>query len=150
MRQLVNIRANDEFVGNTYSDCVLCGTCAFARVGLTTLKSEQLEILQSTDYTSDKVITYAGDTYNDLSFTTVSPMSVYVHEPSRERAIVEYILYRQYFDEGVLIEGIQEYLSLYNDDVSALYPVAEHFNLHSEILDYWINEAREDNFTCNG
>lgn len=77
----------------------------------------------------------------------VSPM--YTNElillPTPERAIVEYIFFEKWCDEGTLIEALKTYESKdWQCDLPLLYKVAEFFGLKREVIDYWIKEARED------
>lgn len=63
--------------------------------------------------------------------------------PSKERAIVECIKHLDWVDEGLLIEGIQNYISdFWNEKL--LYEAASHFNLPEEELEYWLEEARNE------
>ena len=62
--------------------------------------------------------------------------------PSKERAIAECIKYLDYMDEGELIEALKEYLDRFWDD--RIYEVGEHFGVSKEILDYWFEEAKND------
>lgn len=64
--------------------------------------------------------------------------------PTAERALVDTIHFiEQNYIEGPLIESLQNYLSSHAD-LSELYTVADHYNVPSEKIDYWINEAREE------
>lgn len=62
--------------------------------------------------------------------------------PSKERAIVECIKWLKYVDEGELIEALKTYLDMFWDN--RIYEVGEHFGISKETLDYWFEEARND------
>lgn len=62
--------------------------------------------------------------------------------PSKERAIVECIKWLEYVDEGELIEALKTYLDMFWDN--RIYEVGEHFGISEETLDYWFEEARND------
>ena len=71
--------------------------------------------------------------------------------PVKERVIVDYIkLEDNYGDEGILIETLQNYLRNYEKDLDKLYEVASFYELSKEQLDYWLNEARNDNYVSEG
>ena len=63
--------------------------------------------------------------------------------PSKERAVVECIKHLDWIDEGLLIEGIQNYISNFWDK-KLLYEAAAHFNLPEDELEYWLEEARNE------
>lgn len=63
--------------------------------------------------------------------------------PSAERAIVDTICHLKHnYIEGLLIEALQMYPRL-NNNMDKLYPVAKHYALPVDTLDYWIDEARK-------
>lgn len=64
--------------------------------------------------------------------------------PTAERALVDTIHFlKQNYIEGPLIESLQNYLAKH-EDLSELYAVAEHYSVSRDEIDYWINEALEE------
>ena len=127
---------------------VLIGEQALSRCGLTSLHTVVVQCS-----TLCKLIHGAKSEFNawyfnpmadDYSYTKPSPVCSNILEPTQERALVEYMLFHDYFDEGILIEGIQTYGFQHDNDWSKLYPVAKYFGLSVDKLEYWINEALND------
>ena len=127
---------------------VICGFCALARTGLIVFPSHvlccwtQYENLDGLDaigiqYQYNPAINYE---YDVIPMHTNSLILL----PSKERAIVEYILWERWCDEGLLIEALKTYGFQKDGDFSKLYPAAEHFSLPKKSLDYWIQEALTD------
>ena len=143
---LVNIYKHDKLVGQDGKH-VLIGEQAFARCGLTTLFSPVLQC--STLYTNitgiwNPIVTWYFNPYADrYEHTKPSKVCANILEPTRERALVEYIIFHNYFDEGILIEGLKTYLAE-TPDLSDLYNEAEFWYCPRKLVDYWIKEARED------
>ena len=79
----------------------------------------------------------------DTKYTNPRKTNRYLHEPTKERALVETIKFHDYFNEGILIEALQNYIRNV-EDFSLLYEVAEYFGVSRDDVDYWINEAREE------
>ena len=79
----------------------------------------------------------------DTKYTNPRKTNRYLHEPTKERALVETIKFHGYFNEGILIEALQNYIRNVKD-FSLLYEVAEYFSVSRDDVDYWINEAREE------
>ena len=135
-------------VGGAGEKRVLIGEHAFARCGLTTLFTYLLQCStlykNITGIWSPIVIWYFNPMAEDYSYTKPSPVCSNILEPTKERALVEYMLFHDYFDEGILIEGIQTYGFQHDNDWSKLYPVAKYFGLSVDKLEYWINEALND------
>lgn len=136
-------------------DRVICGVCALARNGLITQNADILDLFtpfSNIDGINLHIINYF---YKDNIDTEhwVSPMSTNPHLllPTSERALVEYILNEKWRDEGVLIEALNTYFLWKSDaDISELYRVADFFKLSRNELDYWIKEAKEDDFVMQG
>lgn len=147
MAALVNARCNDALLGES-GPYVVCGPAALNRVGLSSFLTE--EVIAWTDVVGINGI------HTGVSCFYFNPCIDYVHdvkpsiahrkilEPTRERALAEYIWLREYFDEGILIEGLKNYIWLSDDDLSKLYSVAPRYHCTHEMLDYWIEEARND------
>jgi hypothetical protein len=126
---------------------VLCGPCALARAGLCTYSTVLLFL--ETPYKEIDGICAACITYwyypnidyeYELTPTDNNPL---ILQPSKERALVEFIMYSKAADEGILIEALQNYLLWFRND-EKLYKCADHFNVPRETIDYWIREAEED------
>ena len=127
---------------------VVVGEQALARTGLTTLLSNVLQLstlhVGISGIWNPYVIWYFNPFADKYMFTKPSPVHPNILEPTQERALIEYILLHEYFDEGVLIEGLKNYMYQHKDDVSALYEMATNFHLGNDYVDYWINEALND------
>lgn len=147
MRKLVTGRGNDKLVGSQCR-CIVAGECALARCGLTTCISD---IVQAwTLYTgitgiwNPIAMWYASPFAHQEFDVKPSPESDNVLEPTQERALIEYILYLDYFNEGILIEGLKTYMFQHDDDVSKLYEEAPKFSVPEWAVTYWLDEARND------
>lgn len=142
----IDIYKNDALVGRDGKH-ILIGEQAFCRRGLTTLFSPVLQC--STLYTNitgiwNPIVMWYFNPFADrFEHTTPSPRCSNILEPTTERAIIEYIIFHDYFDEGILIEGLSTYLQNHTD-LCALYDEAAFWHLRIDWLDYWIKEARED------
>lgn len=126
---------------------VLCAACALSRNGLTSHSTQHL-CLQTPyaeiDGTCVVYITYFYCKNIDYEyFVTPETTNPLILKPTKERAIVEYILNEKWCDEGILIEALKTYLQWFRND-EELYCVADFFGLDRKTLDYWIKEALED------
>lgn len=143
----MDARVYDSIVGKEM-ECVVAGESALYRSGLTYSQSFTIDV-----WTDNKEIpngifaVYVKYFYNpmakDFSYTVESPVSVNIHEPTQERAIVEAVKFRDNISEGVLIEAVQNYLWEHTN-LTILYEVADYFKVSRKDIDYWINEAREE------
>lgn len=126
---------------------VLCGPCALTRAGLTTYSAQLLFLetpYQIIDGVSTVYITYWYYENIDYEFElTQSKSNPLILQPSKERAIVEFIQCEKWCDEGILLEALNSYLLWFRND-ERLYECADHFGLARSTLDYWIKEALED------
>lgn len=139
----------DKLVGDTLNKpAVLIGEQALYRCGLTTLLSSTLQC-------STPITTLRGYAnficqwyYNPLALryehTKPSPEHPMILEPTRERALIEYILLKEYFNEGILIEGLKDYLYYEENPVEKLHDEAKFWKFPLDTVDYWIKEAEED------
>lgn len=147
-RELVTGRGNDALLGSEGKYYVVCGPTALSRVGLTSYYSDEIHAWTLCPYITGihtNFVTYFFSPFAECYADTKPSIACeYILEPTRERALIEYILLREYFDEGILIEGLKNYMWLNNDDVSKLYELAPKYHLKKETLDYWLQEARED------
>lgn len=126
---------------------VICGQCALARNSLTTQNTVHLDlftILPEIDGVGASIVTYIYR--NPIDYDNyVAPMDTNENLllPTKERAIVEYILVERWCDEGTLIEALKTYLE-WEENREKLYEVADFYGLPRETLDYWIHEAETD------
>lgn len=126
---------------------VVCNQCALARAGLSASGKVHLDVFTDSknlnQVTDTGVITYYFNPDIDYEYeVTPSETNSLLLLPSKERAIVECIKWLYYVDEGVLIEALKTYLDMFWND--RIYEVGAHFAVSRETLDYWFNEARED------
>lgn len=137
---------------------VLCAESALFRVGLSTQASCHLSM-----WTEDVLLHGVSLPEYSLYYryklnkeAGLEPHKKYpwMLIPSKERALVDMISQSQFFNEGSLIEGLQEYLRFENNP-SKLYEMGERlslgidfFDATKEKIDYWIKEAEEDDYTC--
>lgn len=147
MSNLIDARDNDTLLG-LMGVYVLCGPAALCRVGLTSFLTD--EVTAWTDCVGINGIHtgvscfYFNPCIDYTSNVTPSPMHSNILEPTRERALAEYIWLREYFDEGILIEGLKNYIWLSDNNLEELYRVAPKYRCTKNMIDYWIKEARED------
>ncbi len=64
--------------------------------------------------------------------------------PTPERAIVDYITCEKHLDEGNLIWAIQNYIDEYGEEMMDIYKVADFYGVDRDQIDFWFNEARND------
>lgn len=145
----------DVFIGDMCdSPRVLIGDQAVWRNGLTTavLETLQLSTLKTgiTGNMCSVVNWYFNPWAKNYMHTRPSGTHPNILIPSKERALVEFIIFHDYFNEGILIEALQSYIYEKGDDLDELYKVASDFKIKKSLVDYWLQEAREDTFTCNG
>lgn len=128
---------------------VITGACALARNGLVYANAEHLE-LQSCVLDVPVLRTVPCNFYYnpeidweyELTPSVTNPLLLL---PSKERALVECIKHLDWVDEGFLIEALKDYLwRFYDADGEKLYKAAEHFDVSKEAIDYWLDEARND------
>lgn len=147
MLQNPDIYLNDNIVGANRKT-ILVGDSALCRRGLTTLFSSTLKV--STLYPgingikSNIVMWYFNPFAQDYFDTTPSPVCSNILEPTQERALIEYIMLLENFDEGILIEGLKTYAFQHDGDYSKLYKMLNKIPVRRSLLDYWINEAETD------
>lgn len=126
---------------------VCCSSTALARNGLVMFDIIHLD-LQTRKSELDKTnYSYFSLFYNsDIDYEYCVSKSVsnpLLLLPSKERAVVECIKHLDWIDEGLLIEGIQNYIrNFWNKKL--LYEAAAHFKLPEDELEYWLEEARNE------
>lgn len=147
MRDLVNGRGYDRIVG-AECRCVLAGECALMRVGLTSLLMDHMQAWTLYPEINECRTVYIDWYFNPFAKeefdTKPSVESPNILEPTQERALIEYILFKDYFNEGILIEGLKSYMFIHDGNVQPLYDEAIKFSVPKDIVDYWLQEARED------
>ncbi len=85
---------------------------------------------------------YCWSPWADKTFHTFEEKGLLY--PTRERALIEYIIFMEkYFDEGVLIEGLQTYMDTCRGTLDKLLAEAELFKIKPELVEYWWKEAVE-------
>lgn len=145
---LVDINMYIKYLKEDLPTC-LCGECALYRNGLSYQHSAAVQVFtRNPDIhgCSSGMIYYYYSGHMDLDYEC-SPLKDYpnIYLPTRERTLVQMIKYKNYFNEGSLIEGLINYLE--EPDMDHLYSVAGHFKVKRETIDYWVNEAKEDDYT---
>ena len=126
---------------------VLCMHSALARAGLTSHSTNHVCIMTSHRELDNLDLVYMTyyyypdiDYVHWVSPSTSNPLLL---QPTKERAIVEYMKNERWYDEGILIEALKSYLMWFRND-NLLYEVADFFRLDRKTLDYWIGEALTD------
>lgn len=80
---------------------------------------------------------------SDIKFIRNIAENVYVY--NREKCIIDTIKFlNKNYNEGLLIEMLQNYTEQENDDLTKLYEVGEYYNVSKEDIDYWVKEAKEE------
>lgn len=87
---------------------------------------------------------YLPDIDEDPAYIQSVERTIYsmVRVPTPERAILDNIRHQDVFEEFYLVDALKWYLKTV-PDLSKLREVARHYGAEEE-LDYWINEAIED------
>lgn len=123
------------------------GAGALQRLGLVAWYESQSEIAVDRPEWHRKHIArstmfYAPDVYFDTSFiertvrTNFGPMQL----PTMERALVDYMRHLDILEELYFVDGLHEYLELYEPDKLLL--VAEHYGVRDEMAK-WIEEDKD-------
>lgn len=104
-----------------------------------------------TPYPGLHLVRYPGNimlthyNFTDSEYLTVFDEDRHIYLPTKERAIVDGMAWcKQSYSEGELIEAVQNYDYANNGDFAEVYKVAEHYNVDRSIVDYWIDEARNE------
>ena len=139
----------DKLVGEECGVRICSGECAFWRSGLTTQYISGLQcwtLCPGINGIYSPIVMWYFNPWGDKTFdTTPSPEHPNILQPTRERAICEYIIFREYFSEGILIEGLQTYIRETDNYRERLHEAMTHIPLQKhDWLDYWIQEALED------
>lgn len=142
----------DAFIGQ-FGKYVCVGQCALFRAGLTTAHMVTLQLGVGTkeiDGLGSWRAKYYYSPWFDKHFETKpSPACPNILVPTQERAVIESMYLHEGFDEGVLIESYKDYL-YWHEDLSKIYEVGrKHFSGdYKTVMDYWFQEAREDDSVC--
>ena len=127
---------------------VLIGECALQRCGLTSQLSDVLQastLCVGLDECYAIYVTYYFNPWAHITeFTKPSPENPLVLEPIPERALIEYIIFLEHFNEGILIEGLKNYAYENSNDFSKLYSMADYYGIKHSLVEHWINEALND------
>lgn len=139
----------DFLVGSSVENgIIVSGECALQRCGLTSYLSDNIKawtLYPEISGVQNSIVSWYFNPFAvDYIDTKSSSKSENIKIPSKERAIVEYVMFHDYFDEGILIEGLKNYLYEMGGDTSKLYEEAGKFHLKEDLLAYWIKEAIED------
>ena len=126
---------------------IVCGECALQRCGLTSHLTNQIQA-----FTNDPTIHNCENMYIkyyytpivDFSDCVLSVENSLIYEPKKERALLEYIKNIDYFNEGILIEGLKDYIRYTTDYRDRLYEFSCKYEVSEDTINYWINEALED------
>lgn len=141
----------DKLVSNQADKpCIVIGEMALIRNGLTSLLTDRLQLSTLfTDITGlyNPIATWYFNPWAKTYDYTSNVSGYKILNPTKERAIIEYIIFKDYFNEGILIEGLQTYLFQMDNNVNKLYEVADWFKIQRSLVDYWIQEALEDDYT---
>lgn len=117
---------------------------ALARNGLVYFSPVYLDIASKAACSKSGIMRYLNTNTDTEHYTRPSKDNPNLLIPTRERALVDYMLYQdEYGDEGLLIEALQNYLEQFKD-MDKLYEVADFYKLPRETVDYWIKEAEEE------
>ncbi|MCM1172518.1 MAG: hypothetical protein NC393_10365 [Clostridium sp.] len=128
-------------------EMVVCGTTALTYNGMTTYSSPHLRLMtqyKELDGCDVVFLSYYYYTYIDrVNWIRHDVDNPLILIPSRERAIIDYLMNERWCDEGVAIDALKDYLNNFCD-MSELYRVADFYKYSKETLDYWLEEARND------
>lgn len=148
MREMISGRDYDVLAKK---NLIVIGECALQRAGLTYHLSNLIQastIYKDVHNCNNRFFAYYFNPWaTKYEYTKTSPLSKYIFEPTPERALIEYIIFKDYFNEGILIEGLQFYIESKFYDLNKLYEVADWFKIQRSLVDYWIKEALEDDYT---
>lgn len=124
---------------------ILAGEYALSKTGLITLSGGLIQawtLCKITPITEGVPVAYYFNPYADKDFYISGKFKDTFLVPTQERALVEYMIFSDYFSEEFLIEGIQLYEEGHNGDLSKLWEVVDFMKLREDIARYWIAEAQ--------
>lgn len=127
-------------------DCIIVGEQALMRNGLTNLVDPNIQVSIDVALTCGLrgkwLSFYFSPWAKDFRHTSPSKANPLIHVPTAERALIEYMCLLENFSEGILEEGMRNYLWRHNDDPAALYEEASLWHCPVGLVDYWVSEAR--------
>ncbi len=126
---------------------VLCGSSALSFAGLVMFNTTHYIIQTRIDLLNNSVLYFFTLKFNpkiDYEYRVVpSKSNPMLLLPTKERALVENIQHLEWVDEGLLVEGLKNYIAQFWNE-EEIYKVADHFGLDHSTLEYWLEEARND------
>lgn len=140
---------NDVLIGNACEEpAVVVGDHALACNGLTTALCS-IKQLSTLTVGIDGINTFICIWYfspwaDRYEHTRPSPKHPKILIPTRERALWEYMMLHEKFDEGILIEGLSDYLRLTENAEDKLIAEAQYWGCGEDLVKYWIKEALND------
>lgn len=124
---------------------VACNSFALAVNGLVFASTEHIDLMTAFEELDGIDLVYLSYFYNakidKVYEVSVYPKDEHILIPSKERAIVEYIINQKWCDEGLLIEALRSYIDQFWDE-EKLFTAADYFELSRDTLNYWLEEAR--------
>lgn len=144
----VDIYKNESIVCSDGKEHILAGPCALMRNGLVSFISTVLDcwtLKTGISGLDNLIVRYYFNPWATKKFDTVpSKVCGNILVPTAERALVEYVLFHEYFDEGLLLEGLNNYLSKDGCNKNRLFEEMDKFIPERvDWLSYWINESKD-------
>lgn len=129
------------------SPVVVCNICALARNGLTYESGKHLDLFTKYKELDNLCLSVINYYYNPnidyINFVEPMETNPNILLPSPERAIIECIKFIKNMDESILIEALQNY-KLWHKNYDKLYNMADFYDVSKKELEYWINEAEDE------
>lgn len=128
---------------------VCCGPTALTRAGLLTLIPGTVGCWTSNTRLHDIYAFYTHFFFNPYKDERIDwdlipeKNAPNILVPTKERAILECIEFKDYFYEGYILEAVQNYKEWYDLDYDILRANAERYHVSLDELDKWIKEAEE-------
>lgn len=128
---------------------ILAGECALSANEIIQLAEAKnfkqvWTLYKITPITEGVPVAYYWNPYADKPFLTQEREDGFL-VPTCERALIEYMMFADYFSEEFLIEGLQSYMDIHSD-LSELCKVAEQMRIREDVVEYWLKEARESDW----
>ena len=148
IENLLNLKNNPDrkrYIDTENKNILLCGYSA-AGFNRLAYRPEALEIY--TQYSELDNLNVRGFVLchyhlNDNDY--VECIGDKIYKPTREKCIIDTIIFLdKNYNEGLLIEMLQNYSEQENRNFEKLYEVGVHYNVTKETIDYWIKEADEE------
>lgn len=144
---LRNENVDRYLLANPSANFLIVGHRALSEHGLA-IRSHQLTLY--TPFEELHLLSLGDVSFTHYHFTDDAYLTVFDEEhniylPSVERVLIDGMAWcKESYDEGELIEAIQDYAFNCQRDFSKLYEVADHYGVKRELVDYWIKEADEE------